>query len=277
MREETMEIGVIVPLRANMEHEFEKVHAMDIRSCQLNGWHRELFTETHARQVRKLADRYGIEISAFWCGWEGPAVWNFLSGPATLGIVPVAYRHERMNMLCQGADFAKWLGTPDMITHLGFVPENPGDPAYRDVVEAVAHIGRRCLANGIHFLFETGQETPVTLRRLIEDTGLPNLGINLDPANLMMYGKANPVDAVRIFGTLIRGVHAKDGGYPVNGRELGAEKPLGQGEVQVDRLIAALRKIGYRGALTIEREIDGEEQIQDIRNAKALLERLAES
>jgi sugar phosphate isomerase/epimerase len=164
-----------------------------------------------------------------------------------------------------------------MITHLGFVPENPGDPAYRDVVEAVAHIGRRCLANGIHFLFETGQETPVTLRRLIEDTGLPNLGINLDPANLMMYGKANPVDAVRIFGTLIRGVHAKDGGYPVNGRELGAEKPLGQGEVQVDRLIAALRKIGYRGALTIEREIDGEEQIQDIRNAKALLERLAES
>jgi sugar phosphate isomerase/epimerase len=103
---------------------------------------------------------------------------------------------------------------------------------------------------------------------------LPNLGINLDPANLLMYGKANPVDALDVFGAYVCGVHAKDGEYPTNGRELGMEKPLGQGRVNFPALIDRLTALGYSGALTIEREISGEQQIADIRLGKTFLEGL---
>ena len=129
-----------------------------------------------------------------------------------------------------------------------------------------------CKKNGQYFLFETGQETPVTLLRTIEDVGTGNLGINIDPANLLMYGKANPTDALDVFGKYVRGVHGKDGEYPTNGRHLGAEKPMGEGRVNFPVFIAKLKEIGYDGAITIEREIEGEEQIRDIINAKALLE-----
>ncbi|KYH38344.1 MAG: hypothetical protein AYL31_011640 [Candidatus Bathyarchaeota archaeon B26-1] len=89
-----------------------------------------------------------------------------------------------------------------------------------------------------------------------------------------MYGKANPVDALDIIGTYVRGVHAKDGEYPTNGRELGKEKPIGEGRVDFPALISKLKALGYRGALTIEREISGPQQIEDIKRAKAYLEAL---
>ena len=129
-------------------------------------------------------------------------------------------------------------------------------------------------ANGQYFLFETGQETPVTLLRTIEDIGTDNLGINLDPANLILYGKANPVDALDVFGKYVRDVHAKDGLYPTDGKHLGRETPLGEGKVDFPRLIAKLREVGYDGSLTIEREISGEQQLKDILRGKALLEEL---
>jgi sugar phosphate isomerase/epimerase len=131
-----------------------------------------------------------------------------------------------------------------------------------------------CIANGQDFLFETGQETPVTLLRAIQDLGEKGLGINLDPANLLMYGKANPVDSLDVFGKYVMGIHGKDGLYPTNGRELGREVPLGEGRVDFPRFIAKLKEIGYPGDITIEREIDGDEQRRDIIAAKALLEEL---
>jgi len=106
---------------------------------------------------------------------------------------------------------------------------------------------------------------------VIEDLGGEHLGINLDPANLLMYGKANPVDALDVFGQYVMGVHAKDGEYPTNGRELGVEKPLGEGRVGFPELIAKLKALGYTGALTIEREISGPKQVEDIKRAIEVL------
>ena len=113
--------------------------------------------------------------------------------------------------------------------------------------------------------------------RTIEDIGAENVGVNLDPANLLMYGKANPVDALDVIGRYVRGVHAKDGEYPTDGRSLGVEKPLGQGRVNFPALLAKLHALGYDGALTIEREISGPQQIEDIRAAKAFLQRIVTS
>ncbi|NLD45330.1 MAG: sugar phosphate isomerase/epimerase, partial [Chloroflexi bacterium] len=131
-----------------------------------------------------------------------------------------------------------------------------------------------CRDRGLFLNFETGQETPTTLMRTIEDLGLDNLGINLDPANLLMYGKGNPMDAVDIYQGAVRGVHVKDGRYPTDGRHLGVETPVGEGLVDFPVLVRRLRSYGYSGAWIIEREISGPRQTEDIRRAKAFLEEI---
>jgi L-ribulose-5-phosphate 3-epimerase len=273
---EIMKLGVLIPLNDEIDTEFKKVHDLGFPTCQLNGWDQSRFTADTAHQVVNASQKHQVAITAFWCGWEGPAVWNFSEGPLTLGLVPGAFRHERLKMLMCGADFAVQLGVTDLVTHVGFIPENPNEAEYRSLVSTLRYLVQYCQGRGLHFLFETGQETPVTLLRTIEDIGLPNLGINLDPANLILYGKANPVDALDVFGSYVRGVHAKDGLYPTSGSELGREVPLGQGKVNFPALVSKLKELGYPGALTIEREISGEQQIHDIQMAKKLLESLTE-
>ena len=180
----------------------------------------------------------------------------------------------RIENLKQGSDFAKKLGVENVATHVGFLPETPNTEQYHSVVCAIRTVAQYCKDNGQYFLFETGQETPVTLRRTIEDVGTGNLGINLDPANLILYGKANPIDALDVFGEYVRDVHAKDGCYPADGKNLGKEKPLGEGKVNFPALVKKLKEIGYDGPLSIEREITGEKQKKDIIMAKTLLEKL---
>jgi len=269
-----MKLGVLIPLGDDIDAEFKKVHDLGFATCQLNGWDQSRFTPETARQVVAASRKHAVTITAFWCGWEGPAVWNFTEGPLTLGLVPGAFRYERLKMLVRGADFAVQIGTTDLITHVGFIPENPNEAEYKSLVAALRYLARYCQERGLYFLFETGQETPVTLLRTIEDIRLPNLGINLDPANLILYGKANPVDALDVFGKYVRGVHAKDGLYPTTGSELGKEVPLGEGKVNFPALVARLKSLGVPEALTIEREISGEAQIRDILMAKNLLESL---
>jgi L-ribulose-5-phosphate 3-epimerase len=89
-----------------------------------------------------------------------------------------------------------------------------------------------------------------------------------------LYGKANPVDAIELLGPYVQGIHAKDGLWPTDPKKLGEEVPLGKGKVDFPRIIARLTEIDYRGAVTIEREISGPEQMEDIREAKTYLEKL---
>lgn len=271
-----MRVGVMADLTrdTDIEDKFREIRELGMESCQLVCWDRRLLDEKTALRVKDAMEKYGITVTAFWCGWEGPKDWNFYEGQATLGLVPEAYRFQRMQMLMEGSDFAKQLGIMDVVTHVGYMPENPYDPRYPEVIACLKKLAAYYRANGQYFLFETGQETPVTLKRAIQDIGAENVGINLDPANLIMYGKANPVDALEVFGEYVRGVHGKDGCYPTNGRELGAEVPLGQGKVNYPALIRELKRCGYDGDITIEREISGEEQKKDIVEAKKLLELL---
>lgn len=269
-----MKLGVFVTLNGQIGEEFKKLKEHGFSTCQLCSWQPEQMTPEAAALVNAAAAEYGIEITAFWCGWSGPAVWDFYQGPLTLGLVPEAFRFARMRELQAGSDFARLLGVTDVITHVGFLPENPSSTEYAGVISAIQAVAAHCLKNGQRFLFETGQETPVTLKRAIEDVGTGNLGVNLDPANLVLYGKANPVDALEVFGEYVRGIHGKDGCYPTDGRHLGRETPIGQGMVNFPALLKKLKGIGYDGAITIEREITGRQQTEDILAAKSYLERL---
>lgn len=257
----------------DIRQSFAKFQELGLNCCQLSVWDVEnMFTLEKAKAARDAADEYGIEITALWAGWTGPSVWNFTEGPQTLGIVPPEYREMRVQQLIRAADFADWLGVTDIITHAGFLPENPGSPEYQPVLDAIRRIALAYREKGKWFLFETGQETPVTMLRFIETADTGNLGINLDTANLILYGKANTVDALEVFGKYVRNTHFKDGLYPTCGSELGREVPLGEGRANVPGIVKKLKELGYTGPFVIEREISGDQQIADIAKAKALLE-----
>ena len=269
-----MKIGTCVNFTAisEMEGKFATLRDNGFDSCQLLSWHPAAWTDENAAVLNTLTEKYGVTISAFWCGWEGPADWNFYEGQLTLGLVPPEYRQMRIQNLCDGADFAKKLGVTDVITHMGYIPENPYDPNWGGFCIAVRTVARHLKANGQFLLFETGQETPVTMLRCFETVGCDNLGINLDTANVILYGKANPVDALEVFGKYVRNLHAKDGCWPTNGRELGRETAIGQGKVNFKALFAKLHELGYDSWVTIEREIEGGQQLTDILAGRAYLQ-----
>ena len=269
-----MKIGTMLYFNSleEMEKSFIKLRAFGFASCQLCSWEPEKWTDENADGIRALAEKHGIEISSFWCGWEGPKVWDFYEGQRTLGLVPPEYREMRVKNLCDGADFAHRIGLTDVATHMGFIPECPFDPNFEPLCDAIRTVAQHLKKNGQYLLFETGQETPVTMLRCFEQVGMDNLGVNLDTANLILYGKANPVDALDVFGKYVRNLHAKDGFYPVNGHDLGEEVRLGDGKVDFPSLFRRLKELGYDSYVTIEREISGEQQDEDIRHAKVYLE-----
>lgn len=268
-----MQIGVIVPL-LDKKPIFQPVVELGLKTCQLCSWSPAKWTPENVERVVKESAETGVRISAMWAGWSGPHVWNFTDGPETLGLVPPAYRFQRCNELKQAADFAKAVGTRAIITHAGFLPENLSDPLFPGTVAGIRDVAAYCKQLGLGFWYETGQETPVALLRIIEAVGLDNQGVNLDPANLILYGKGNPVDALDVFGPWVRSLHVKDGVYPTSGGKLGRETPVGEGKVDFPKLLAALKKLGFDDDLIIEREISGDKQRRDILAAIAELKRL---
>lgn len=119
-----MKIGTCVHLNSleEMPQKFETLKRNGFDSCQLLAWKPELWTHENAAQLAEWLSQYGITVSAFWCGWEGPAVWDFYDGQITLGLVPPEYRQMRVETLCAGADFAKQLRISDVVTHIGLHP-----------------------------------------------------------------------------------------------------------------------------------------------------------
>ena len=269
-------IGVLIVMRPTTDifAEMKKVKDMGCECCQISVWDTSLYTDSNATATREAAEKYGIEISTLWTGWSGPAEWNFTGGPMTLGIVPEAYRMKRMEEIVSGADFAVKIGAPRIATHAGFLPENINDPNYYGIIASLRYIVRKCKEKGLSFLFETGQETPVTLLRVIEELGADNVGINMDTANLILYGKANSADAITVFGKYVMDTHIKDGFYPTSGKNLGREVKVGDGLANIPEVIGRLQSAGYKGNYIIEREISGEEQTRDILDTVKLLKEI---
>jgi L-ribulose-5-phosphate 3-epimerase len=266
-----MRLGIILGIGPDPDAAIRRVHDLGFPTCQLSV--RQL-DDGAAEALRRALDRYGIEANSAVGGGPGPEIYDFYRGPQTIGLVPSETRAARIAQYKRLSDFARKAGIPGVQGHCGFIPEDPNQPLYTEAVAAIREVAQYCKANGQSFRCETGQETPITLVRAIRDVGLDNVGVNFDVGNLILYGKANPVDAVEIFAPHIQGVHAKDGLYPTDPRQLGREVAIGEGKVNFPALIEKLKQIGYTNPLTIEREIRGEKQTADILAAKAYLEKL---
>ncbi len=224
----------------------------------------EQYTESDAALIKAAAERYGIEISALFAGFRDTHTrWNFSSDFLDAGINSPKYGKERIAYLKEAARFCTWVGTENMLIHAGFVANNPYAEEYRVMVDLVKELAVYLKDLGLNLLLESGGESPIVLKRLIEDVGTGNVFSNLDTANLIMYGLGNPTDAAYTLGSYIKSVHIKDGLPPVTPGELGKESEFGEGFVDFPRVLSVLKGNGFEGPYIIEREIsDAASEIQ---------------
>lgn len=267
-----MRIGCLVNLSHDVEASFAEARELGFHSGQLVVWDMSLYCEEIAQRVLNVCREIDFEITAVWCGWSGPVVWSYPDMYNTLGLVPAYLRGQRLFDLMKGCEFAHRLGVKHVVSHIGYFPDNPFDKDHVEIVHCMRHLCSALKARGQSFLFETGEELPVTLLRLIDEIGTGNLGVNFDPANLLMSGRANAADALTMFRGCLLGMHAKDGVYPEPGQGKGKERRLGEGQANFPVLIRLLKEFGYEGDITIEREIpDLQQRRLDIAYARELL------
>ena len=266
-----LRLGLIIGIGKDPDAAMAKVRDLGLPTSQV---YVDEFEMELVGKLRQALEKHQIEATSLVVGGPGKEVWDFYQGPLTIGLVPRETRAARIEHIKKASDFAKQCGIQAVQTHCGFIPENPNDPVYKETIAAMKEVAGYCKNNGQNFRYETGQETPITLVRAIQDVGLDNQGVNFDLANLILYGKANPVDAIDLLGPYVQGIHAKDGLFPTNPKDLGMEVPIGKGKVDFPRIIARLKQLNYQGAVTIEREISGPQQLKDVREAKTYLEKI---
>jgi len=271
-----MAVGLLVSPFGGPDAVLKRVRDLGFSNCflSMDGYLGGGLTAALAAEIKGLLEKYQLIATTVEVVGPAPLEWNFLRGPSTIGLVPEKTRAARIDALRQASDFAKMTGINQVQTHCGFMPEDPADPKYPGTVEAIRAVAQHCKANGQYFLMETGQETPTTMSRMLRDVGMENLAVGLDTANVILYGKANPVDAVDILGPHVRSIHAKDGKWPTDPSNLGEEVLIGKGLVDFKTVFAKLRRLGYTGAVTIERETSGPQQIEDVKAEKAYLEKV---
>jgi len=263
------EYGKIVRLKqaGDAESAFLELKDLGFSCCQLV-YKPRVYTDDDARIIREAAAKLNVRIVSLFAGYnDNYTKYDMYEGYKTAGINSKKYGRKRLAYVKAAASFAKSMGIEDVLIHAGFIANNPFSKEYKYMKKCLMQFAGYCKDIGVNVLLETGGESPVTLLRIIEDIGLGNLYANLDTANLIMYGFGNPADAVLTLNKYIKSMHIKDGMPPTSPNVLGAEMPVGKGFVDFKRVFAELEKIGYEGPLIIEREIPGEQQIQDIKAA----------
>lgn len=270
-QEASLKIGVKTECD-NPKEDLKKVADLGFSYCQVS---METYTSELANEFKEAVKEYDITPTALICMGPEPYVWDFMDGPSTIGIVPREYRTDRIKRLYEGIDFCEESGIPAILAHFGFIPENPRDSLYVEFVHIMKEIGQYALERGIDIYFETGQETPITLIRTIEDIGTGNLYINCDLANLVMYGKSHPLDGIKLMRNYIKEVHAKDGIYPDPSTPfiLGKEKPIPEGNVDFPAVVNFLKDTSFEGVLIIEYEL-AENNYEYILKTKEYLQNL---
>lgn len=236
---------------------------------------------------KAAAEEQNFGITSIWAAFEGESYADIPTVHRTVGFIPQVTRESRAARARKVIDTGAAMGVPIFACHIGFVPEDESSPDFIAVRDVVRDLCDHAAKHRMTFALETGQESAPVMMRFIQTVERPNLKINFDPANMIMYGTADPIPALETMASQVISVHCKDGTWPPKGEPgaLGTETPLGEGAVGMERFIAKLREIGYQGPLTIEREIsldqdmddrhkEGLSHLEDIRSAVQLLQQL---
>ena len=272
-----LEIGLMFWAGEDARQTLTDVKAFGLRAGQL-GFPGELPLDGAADRWDEALRAEKFTATTAVCSYAGEDYADIPTVAKTVGLVPPATRAERVARTKAVSDIAAKLGIDSVACHIGFVPHSPDTELYREIRETTLDLCRYCHANGQRFTLETGQEPAQILLRFIGDVHHPALRINFDPANMILYGTGDPIEALAQLREYVISVHCKDGDWPEmdHPETLGEEKALGKGKVDFPAFISKLKEIGYRGLLAIEREgnLTKEQKAADIRGAITLLKKL---
>jgi sugar phosphate isomerase/epimerase len=273
---EPLEIGLMFWAQEDARQTLRDVKSFGVAGGQL-GFPGEMSLGGKAAAWKAALADENFAITTAVCSYAGEDYADIPTVQRTVGLVPEPTRAERIARTKEVAAVAAELGIKSVACHIGFVPHDPQASLYSQVRDLARDICDYCAGLGQNFTLETGQEPAAILRRFISDVDRPNLKINFDPANMILYGSGDPIEALRSLAPNVVSVHCKDGHWPPKGEPnaLGKEQPLGKGSVNVPLFIATLKEIGYKGLLAIEREEkDQTQRAADIRSGIALLRQI---
>ena len=235
---------------------------------------------TCVSQWQQALENANFTVGSVTAAYTGEDYADIPTVERTVGFIPPATRAKREARTYEVSDFAAKVGAKSISTHIGFVPHDPNNLNYIAVREMVRRVCDHAAKHGQSLALETGQETAPVLLAFIRDVNRENLGINFDPANMILYGTGDPIEALGVLGAKVLSVHCKDGDWPPKDQPnaLGREKALGTGAVGIGRFLKQLRHVGYKGPLTIEREgVDPAQWLKDVEAAIKLLEGLKQA
>lgn len=270
-------IGVFTSIDAGLGVKLEVAHELSVPTIQLHAPAKSTRTIANAEKFLNRLDEFGIQLTAVFGGFEGESYADIPTVEKTVGLVPPETRAARTAEMKEIADFAKLLQCEVVALHLGFVPHDTSLPLYQEILEVTRDVCDHVAANGQRLHLETGQESADSLLQFIGDVERENLFVNFDPANMILYGTGEPIEALQKVGKYVKSIHCKDAKWAANpGQEWGQEVALGEGDVGFENYLGTLKEIGYDGPLTIEREIpqDPERQKTEIGGAVSLLDRV---
>jgi sugar phosphate isomerase/epimerase len=272
-------IGVFTSLDAGLGVHLDVAQELNIPSVQIHAPHPGSRDEAKAREFLEMCAGAGITITAVFGGFEGESYADIPTTARTVGLVPESTRAGRVAEMKEISDFTGLLGCATVALHIGFVPPDKSSASYRSLIDSTRDLLDHVARNNQQLNLETGQESADHLLEFIDDVARDNLFINFDPANMILYGTGDPIEALKKVGHLVRSVHCKDAKWAApaeRGKSWGQEVPLGDGDVNIETYLRTLKEIGYTGPLTIEREIpqDRERQKTDVGHAVRLLESL---
>lgn len=266
------EIGIM--FWADRDH-LAAIQALGVRCGQLGVPQSYDLTDAAIADWRAAIEQEQFTVVTVFAAYNGESYADIPTVERTVGFIPEVSRGEREQWTYKISDFAAALGVPSIACHIGFVPEDKGHPDYVAVRDLTRRICDHAARHGQTFALETGQEPAHVLLEFLQDVDRPNLGINFDPANMILYGTGDPIEALGVLGKHVLSVHVKDGDWPPQDRPgaLGQERPLGKGSVGIERFVQKLDEVGFLGALNIEREAENqEERMIDLAMAVQLLE-----
>ena len=273
-------LGVFASIDEGMGVDLAVAQELGVTTVHLHAPSRDSRTPAAAQAFTERLQTLGLRVTVVFAGFEGESYADIPTVKQTIGLVPAAMRTARLAELKSIIDFTQFLGVDATGLHIGFVPHDPADPEFLAIVETTREVCDYAAAKGINIHLETGQEPADVLAKFLETVERPNLFVNFDPANMILYGCGEPIPALKKIAPHVRSIHCKDGTWAENpGKEWGCETPLGEGDVGMENYLRALAEIGYDGPLTIEREIaqEPDRQKAEIGQAVSLLEKLKKS
>lgn len=221
----------------------------------------------------ELCAKRGITFVSGMFGTVGEDYSTLESIKRTGGVVPDATWDENWRHIQSAAANAKKLGLKLVTFHAGFLPHEPSHPDFKKLLQRITQIADLFAASNIELGFETGQETAETLRAFLQQLGKKNVGVNFDPANMILYDKGDPISALRVLGPWLKQCHIKDATKTKVPGTWGEEVAVGTGQVDWRAFFMAANELHFKGDFAIEREA-GEQRAEDIRAARDYVSKL---